>query len=287
MSIQSQINQLPLTDGVKVLSSNEDGLVALEKPIGVLSHPNSEAEKKRTLLEADYDYDNEVFTWENAAGEPQSAWLINRLDSPTSGVILIGLNLEISQLIKQCFATHKVLKTYYALVKRTPSRPAGAWNDVLKKDVKNGQRVIKQAQLVPAKTRYQVMKTPVGGFPICLIKLMPLTGRTHQLRVQCQKHGHPVVGDRTYGSFSFNREVAHETDERRMMLHSGETVVHYNYKGKIREFKAASELPEAFRNVMAFRPGLSHGRSTPKPSRKPIPNKRQTSRALAQRRFKH
>lgn len=287
MSIQSQIHQLPLTDGVNVLASNEDGLVALEKPIGVLSHPNSEQDTKRSLLEAEYDYDNEVFTWEDAAGETRSAWLINRLDSPTSGVILLGLNLEISQLIKQCFATHKVHKTYYALVKRAPSRPAGAWNDVLKKDLKNGQRLIKQAQMIPAKTRYQVMKSPVGGFPVCLIKLMPLTGRTHQLRVQCQKHGHPIVGDRTYGSFSFNREVAHETDERRMMLHSGETVVNYAYKGKIREFKAVSAMPEAFQKVMSFRPGLSHGRPTPKPLSKPIPNKRPTSKALAQRRFKH
>ncbi len=283
MQNQTRIEDLPLTDGVRVLESNQDGLVALDKPIGVLSHPNATRTKERTLLDAAYDYDDEVFIWNNDAGEEQRAWLINRLDSPTSGVILIGLNPEISATIKQLFATHKVSKVYYALVRRAPHVPAGSWNDQLKKDVHRGKRLVRHGQVVPAKTRYQVVKTPVGGFPVCLLKLMPLTGRTHQLRVQCQKHGHPIVGDRTYGSFSFNREVAHETHEKRMMLHSGETSLHYAFKGKLREFKASSALPEAFQVVMGFRPGISHGRPQPKPLAKVKP----PSRALAARRFKH
>ena len=87
----------------------------------------------------------------------------------------------------------------------------------------------------PAKARYQTVKSPIGGFPITLIKLLPVTGRTHQLRVQCKTHGLPIVGDRTYGSFSFNKEVAMRTEKKRMMLHSGETVVNYNFKGKVRQ----------------------------------------------------
>lgn len=278
----TQIEELPLTRGVRLLTSNEDGLVALEKPIGVLAHPNSAKDKERALLDAAYDYDEECFSWQNEAGEEKRAWLINRLDSPTSGVILIGLNLEIATTIKQLFATHKVAKTYYALVKRAPSLPTGVWNDSLKKDVLRGKRLVRNGQVVPAKARYQVVKSPVGGFPVSLLKLMPLTGRTHQLRVQCKKHGHPIVGDRTYGSFSFNREVSHETGEKRMMLHSGETSVHYAFKGKMKDFKAVSELPDAFQAVLSFRPGLNHGRPQPKP----VSKKRPISSTLAARRFR-
>ena len=242
-SEDTPIDQLPLNTGVHLLAHNGDGLVALEKPFGALSHPNESGDNRRSLLVADYDFDEECYYWTDGAGVSRRAWLINRLDSPTSGVILLGLNLEISQAIKKEFATHRVAKIYYALVRGTPKTPAGAWVDNLKKDVRRGNRLVKQGQVVPAKARYQTVKSPIGGFPITLIKLLPVTGRTHQLRVQCKTHGLPIVGDRTYGSFSFNKEVAMRTEKKRMMLHSGETVVNYNFKGKVRKFTATSELP--------------------------------------------
>ncbi len=276
----TQTNDLPLGHGVRLITSNEHGLVALDKPAGLMSHPNAEGDSKRSLLKADYDYDGEFFTWKVGEVEHR-AWLINRLDSPTSGVILLALNEEINDTIKQMFSTHKVNKIYYALVKNTPTVPAGSWSDNLKKDVYRGKKLIKGGQLIPAKTRYQVVKAPTGGFPVALLRLMPLTGRTHQLRVQCKNHRHPVVGDRTYGSFSFNKEVAIETGEKRMMLHSGETSMRYAFQGKMHEFKAESELPEAFAAVMRFRPGLNVGKAPAPSVQKPAGRS-----ALASRRFR-
>lgn len=269
------LDQLPLNQEVRVLAQNEDGLVALEKPSGALSHPNSPEDNQRSLLNADYDLENECYTWMNDSGEMRRAWLINRLDSPTSGVILLGLNAEITATIKTQFATHKVTKIYYALVRGKPGAPAGTWSDKLKKDIVNAGRRMKRARIIPAKARYQAIKSPTGGFPITLIKLMPITGRTHQLRVQCKKHGLPIVGDRTYGSFSFNKEVTMRTHTKRMMLHSGETIINYCFKGKLREFEAKSELPVEFQTVLAYRPGLKLPPSEPK-----------ESSVLAERRFK-
>jgi len=283
MSHPISVEQLPLAAGVQVLASNEDGLVGLDKPIGVLSHPNSDADMNRSLVRAAYDHEDESFSWRDDADIVRRVWLINRLDSPTSGVILIGLNPDITREIKQQFATHRVSKIYHALVKHPPKLPAGSWSDQLKKNVQNGKRIVKHARVVSAKTRYQINKVPTGGFPIALLKLMPLTGRTHQLRVQCMKHGHPIVGDRTYGSFSFNREVIEQTGQRRMMLHSSETHVKYAYQGKIREFKATSPLPDPFQKVLAFRPGLRSKRD----SLKAPQAKRSRSETLAARRFRH
>ena len=98
------------------------------------------------------------------------------------------------------------------------------------------------------------------------MKLMPVTGRTHQLRVQCKKRNLPIVGDRTYGSFSFNKEVAMCTEVRRMMLHSAETVVNYSFEGKVYQFKARSDLPEDFQTVLDYRPGLKRAQSKQTPS---------------------
>ena len=89
---------------------------------------------------------------------------------------------------------------------------------------------------------------------------MPVTGRTHQLRIQCKKHNLPIVGDRTYGSFSFNKEVVMRTKIKRMMLHSSETVVNYSFEGKVRQFTAKSDLPEDFQTVLDYRPGLKRAR---------------------------
>ena len=269
------IDQLPLNRGVHLLSHNEDGLVALEKPAGALSHPNVTGEGRRSLLMADYDLKEECYQWIDGAGKSRRAWLINRLDSPTSGVILLGLNLGISQTIKREFATHRVTKIYYALVRGAPKAPAGAWADNLKKDVRRGNRLAKQGLIVPVKARYQKIKSPTGGFPITMMNLMPVTGRMQQLRVQSKKRNLPIVGDRTYGNFSFNKEVAMRTKITRMMLHSGETIVNYSFKGKVRQFTAKSDLPEDFQPVLDYRPGLNQAQS--KQARSPL---------LARRRFK-
>ena len=145
----TQASDLPLGSGVRLITSNQHGLVALDKPAGLMSHPNKDGESKRSLLQASYDYDDEVYTWQ--VGEVQHrAWLVNRLDSPTSGVILLALNEEINTAIKQLFSTHKVTKVYYALVRRVPSVPAGSWSDSLKKDVYRGKKLIKGGQRIPA-----------------------------------------------------------------------------------------------------------------------------------------
>ncbi|MGC6424613.1 MAG: RluA family pseudouridine synthase [Lentimonas sp.] len=288
MKVALTVEELPLSKGVSVITSNEDGIVALDKPVKVLSHPNTDNDRMRSLLDAAYYYDEEVYVWKGADGVERRAWLVNRLDSGTSGVILLALDKEIATIIKQRFSTHKVHKMYYALVKNRPPNPTGIWADKLRKDIYNAGRVMKKAKIVAAKTRFQEVNSPLGGFPIALMKLMPVTGRTHQLRVQCSRHGHPIIGDRSYGSFSFNREVVHETQQRRMMLHSAETTLSYAYKGKMCEFKAVSQMPEPFRIVLDFRPGLNHGRTLPTPEDpKLAPDKRAKAEGiLADRRFK-
>jgi tRNA pseudouridine65 synthase len=274
------VEQLPLTPGVRVLSFNKDGLVALDKPAGVRSHPNTEDQRKPSILEAAYDYDGEVFSWQDAAGHECQAWLINRLDSPTSGILLLGLNPEIAAVIKQQFAEHKVDKVYYGSVRHKPKLIGGTWVDRLRKPSSHSRPSKRPVQEVPAMTRYKWMKSPSVGLPISLIKLMPMTGRTHQLRIQCHKHGHPIVGDRTYGDFSFNREVSKQTHIKRMFLHAGSTSVRYAFEGKSRSFEANSPLPEDFETVLDFRPGVSRGIEANRLENKP--NSR-----LSGRRFRH
>ena len=249
--------ELPLNSGVVIAASNEDGLVALNKPEGLMSHPNKAEDIARSLLKASYDYEEEYFFWKDERGEEKRVWLINRLDSPTSGLILIALNRKISDTVKKEFSTHRVAKYYHALVRHTPRKNSGTWDDVITKDLINNGRKINKGRQIKARSTFQLITKPVGGFPIALLRLSPVTGRTHQLRIQCRKHGHPIVGDRSYGSFSFNKEVVLETGVKRMMLHASEVLVNYSFNGKARHFKAKCDLPEAFQHVLRFRPGMA------------------------------
>ena len=55
-----------------------------------------------------------------------------------------------------------------------------------------------------------------------MLRLEPKTGRTHQLRVQCALRGMPIIGDKTYGDFNFNRKIARASKVDRLCLHAGE-----------------------------------------------------------------
>ena len=114
------VSVLPVHQSVSILNHNKHGIVALEKPDGVLSHPNSRNEKKPALLYAQYDFDREYYFWKDAQGNEQKAWLLNRLDSPTSGVILIGLNQMIKDAVRLAFENQTTKKIYYAIVKGCP-----------------------------------------------------------------------------------------------------------------------------------------------------------------------
>lgn len=245
ISRQTRIADLPLGPEVQFLDSNPHGLVALEKPAGLMSHPNRQSGHGRCLLAAEYDYQDESYIWKTDDGV-HHAWLLNRLDSPTSGVLLLALNEKIVPTIRQLFASHKVRKTYYALVKHMPSPNSGCWKDILKKDAYRSAKVAGSESGGLARTYYKVVGKSKGGIPLALIQLMPVTGRTHQLRIQCQYHRHPIVGDRTHGDFTFNRKIASMSGEKRMMLHSAEIALNYNFQGREYHFHVKSRLPEAF-----------------------------------------
>lgn len=244
-SLQTKIDNLPLGYGVRLLASNQQGLIALDKPVGTLSHPNRKEDHGRCLLAADYDEKGEVYIWKYG-DFIQRAWLLNRLDSPTSGVLILAVNEAIVPVVRKLFAAHRVRKTYYALVKNASSLTDGCWKDLLQQHAYQNARVSGPETKQFAKTYCHMVQRFNGILPLALVKLMPVTGRTHQLRIQCKYHRHPIAGDRTHGDFAFNRKVASLTGEKRLMLHSAEIDLNYIVQGKSYTFQAASPLPEAF-----------------------------------------
>ncbi|MGF1483536.1 MAG: RluA family pseudouridine synthase [Opitutales bacterium] len=280
-------SDLPLFEGVSVLAQHPCGLRALYKPPGVLSHPNppEEAEdlpeairkvrakqgtapdpeeQRPALLTKPYKFDDECFEWtEN--GRPRRVYLLNRLDSPTTGLVLVSLNDAIAEPVRELFASHRAKKTYLAIVKGRPPSMPPLWIDLLERsrDAEGNLRVRYGAansgggkNAVAARTRYHYLRQDLNRLGVSLVQLMPVTGRTHQLRVQCAKRKAPIVGDQTYGDFRFNRRIARGIYAKRMFLHAAALELKFNHEGETVEFKAECPMPEDFSLLLDSHPDL-------------------------------
>jgi tRNA pseudouridine65 synthase len=242
--------ELPLGREVNLLAADPVGLAAFNKPAGVLSHPNEPGDEPRSLLTVRYEREGECYTWD-AAGTPRRLWLLNRLDSATSGVLLVSADEALATAVRHHFRTKRVHKVYNAVVFGRPPAPIQVWRDLLAVEKRGGQIRTSTRGHIPAESRMSVLRAGIGPAQgRALIKLEPITGRSHQLRVQCAKRHLPIIGDQTYGDFPRNREFAKATGEKRLFLHSLETQFDYEFEGRRRHFAAKAPLPRAFLDVL-------------------------------------
>jgi len=240
---------LPLGNGVELLTRDANGLAAFNKPFGVLSHPNASQDEPRSLLTCRYDKETQCFGWKAADGSDRRLWLLNRLDSATSGVILTAASEKLALTIREHYVKKQVRKIYQALVFGHPRKSEELWQDLVAVKRTSGQIRAAVVGNIPAETRFQLIKHTQKAFSTSLIRLDPRTGRSHQLRVQCAKRQLPIVGDQTYGNFTLNRSFAKVTGSKRLFLHSLETSFTYEYAGRAWAFKASAPLPREFQIV--------------------------------------
>jgi tRNA pseudouridine65 synthase len=237
---------LPLGGQVRLLVRDANGLAAFDKAAGVLSHPNESQDEPRSLLTCRYDKEAQCFQWTAEGGDVRRLWLLNRLDSATSGVILAAASEKLALVIRDHFAKKQVRKAYNALVFGHPHTKAEVWRDLLAVNKKGGRVRTATIGNIPSETHFQVIRHTQKNFSTSLVRLEPKTGRSHQLRVQCAKRRLPIIGDQTYGDFGLNREFAKATKSKRLFLHSLETAFTYEFGGKKFAFKAGAPLPEEF-----------------------------------------
>ena len=241
---------LPLGRDVRLVARDPNGVAAFDKPAGILSHPNTAKDEARALLRCAYEADEECFVWQAADGATRRLWLLNRLDSATSGLILAAADAAVARTIKAQFVRRQVHKIYEALVFGRPVPPAQSWRDHLAVAKRGGAIRTGAGGNLPAEARCTLLRLAPGPPALSLVRLEPRTGRSHQLRVQCAQRGLPIVGDQTYGEFRRNREFARATGWKRLFLHSLETRFRYELGGATFEFAATAELPAEFQSAV-------------------------------------
>ncbi len=237
---------LPRGEGVNLLRHDANGLAAFDKASGVLSHPNGSEDEARSLLTCRYDKEAQCFQWKADDGSLRRLWLLNRLDSATSGVILVAATEKLAAAVREHFAKKQVRKIYNALVFGRPHKERELWRDQLAVTKQGGQIRTAARGNIPAETAFELLRHTQRSFSTSLVRLEPRTGRSHQLRVQCAKRELPIIGDQTYGDFGLNRAFKKATGSDRLFLHSLETAFTYEFAGRSHPFKASAPLPKEF-----------------------------------------
>ena len=142
-------------------------------------------------------------------GQPATLVPIHRLDRETAGVVLFSLNARTRGLYTALFRNRKVRKVYEALAPTSsnPSFPLTRRSRVV-----SGEPFfcMKEIDGVPnAETRIEVRKEMNG---VSLYRLLPLTGRKHQLRLHLSALGIPIINDKLYPEIRVSRELNREDD---------------------------------------------------------------------------
>ncbi len=237
----------PLGPGVVILDHHPDGLIALAKPPGLLSHPNRPADSPRSLLTCPYDSQSESYLLPNGNG---AAHLLHRLDSATSGVVLLATEPGLAAAVRKSFHERAVEKTYLALVFGHLRRRQETWQDRLHVQRRSDRLRVRHDPRDgdTASTDIRLLHTYPGTPLLSLIELTPHTGRTHQLRVQCGKRNLPIVGDATYGDFPKNRAFVKAGGEDRLFLHAARVSLHLRHHRRDLHFTATAPTPPVFEN---------------------------------------
>lgn len=161
-------------------------MVALDKPSGLLVIPDRWDEGLPNLLnlvhqELSPDYFN-----------------VHRLDRDTSGVILFAKTTDAMRALAEQFETKDARKTYVAFTRGCPAPERGTVDLPILPDPKRPGRMIPRSDGKESHTQYEVLERFACG--VGLLRLTPLTGRTHQLRVHLAAISCAIVGDELYGN---------------------------------------------------------------------------------------
>jgi 23S rRNA pseudouridine955/2504/2580 synthase len=224
----------PAADPAKLeVLYEDDWMMALNKPAGLAVHAGSGI-AGATLVDHVRAYLGPKATRNDFTASPA-----HRLDRDTSGVILVAKRRPAMVHFTRLFTEGRAKKRYLSLVKGRMPKHQGVVDLPLSEHQQTTRSKERRGvNMQPAVTRYRVLKQ---AGECALLECAIETGRTHQIRRHLAAIGHPVVGDRRYGDFSFNREAKARWGLKRLFLHA--EAIEFPHPADGRKIRVTAALP--------------------------------------------
>jgi len=234
---------LPPEDVPLSILYEDEFLVAVDKPAGMITHPGK-AHYRGTLagaLQFHFDALSDL-------GGALRPGIVHRLDRDTSGVLIVAKNNQVHHRLSRQFERRQVTKEYRALVWGAVQRDRDEMVTHVRVNPRDRRKMTvceAGGNAREAVTFYEVLERFAGA---CYLRLLPRTGRTHQLRVHLQHLGHPILADPLYGGRRVTGQGAAPPIER-LALHAHKLAFAHPVGGQRLELVAP--LPADIENALA------------------------------------
>lgn len=215
----------------------DDHIIAVNKPNGLLVH--------RTFLAADaYNFALQILR--DQIG--RKVYPSHRIDRKTSGVLLFTLDKEYDRLFQSLFAQNRIRKIYLAIV-RGYTEDAGTIDYPLKRHDGVFQNSVTRFETLD-RTEIKIPSGKHNTSRYSLVKIMPLTGRMHQIRRHFAHILHPIIGDRPHGCNKQNRIFKETWGLTTMLLHAFS--LEFSHPAHHETIIICASLPEEFKRIAAI-----------------------------------
>jgi 23S rRNA pseudouridine1911/1915/1917 synthase len=172
----------------------DDDVIVVDKPAGLVVHPgagNPDGTLVNGLLAQFPDLEG--------VGEAHRPGIVHRLDSGSSGLLVVARTQAAADALIEQFASHAATRVYLALVWGHPASPHGVIDAPIGRSRQDPLKMAVVADGRPSRTEYRVLQLFDGPAELAYLECRLETGRTHQIRVHLSSINHPLVGDPTYG----------------------------------------------------------------------------------------
>ena len=175
----------------------DDHVIILNKPAGLPVLPDGwEKDSEYLVKMLEEKYGNP------STGSGRGIFIVHRLDKITSGVMVFARDAETHRALNMQFEKHEAQKVYHAIVEGNPKWDEKVTKFPLHANVGHKHRtIVDDKNGKPSETRFKVLKRYQSS---ALVEALPMTGRTHQIRVHASALGHPLLGDVLYGAEETN-----------------------------------------------------------------------------------
>ena len=201
-----------------VVAYEDDQLIVVAKPAGVVVHPAG-PHRDGTLSQA-------LARHGAAGGESWRPGIVHRLDKDTSGLLVVAKSEETHRRLKAALAARHIVREYLALVEGRPPARSGTIDAPLGRDRRARTRMsIDTDKPRAARTHFELEESLASS---TLLRVRLETGRTHQIRAHFEAIGHPVCGDREYGTagrYGLQRQFLHAARLELAQPFTGEQLV--------------------------------------------------------------